>query len=300
MAVLIALKSVLAIAAPSKLFPVLKARKTKVLRAFLFCTALFGTQNLYAVECPALPIHQTVTVTQVIDGDTLRLADGRRLRLPTINTPELAREGNPEQALALAAQLAVQSFLEDGNPQVGISFGTRRQDRYGRLLAHVIHPSKGNLEAFLVAKGLAFPIPVPPDMTQATCLQDLAEQARREGLGIWANDYWQALDVDELENEQPAFRRVCGQINKVDAASGLWLETQGDLVFRITEQDSIYFNNSNFEISDAKSWPGKYLEAWGWLRDRRDQNDLIARGFKPWVLQVRTPYVLRWVQSCDQ
>jgi len=289
----------LAIAAASKSFSVSKARKAYGLRAFLFGAALVAIKPVVATECPPLPTHETVAVSQVIDGDTLRLADGQRLRLLAVNTPELAHDGIPEQALARTAQQAVKEFFEGSGTDIAISFGERRQDRYGRLLAHVSHPRKGSLEAFLVSQGLAFPISVPPDMGQAPCLLELAEEARHQGLGIWADDYWQPVDVAHLNNVKPAFRRVCGKITNVDEASGLWLETQGDLVFRIGEQDLIYFNDSKFDATATKTWQGQSLEAWGWLRDRRDQTDLIARGFKPWVLQVRSPYVMRWVEHCN-
>src|SRR5690606_5958204 len=93
-----------------------------------------------AEECLAPVVHERAQVAQVVDGDTLRLRDGRTVRLLAINAPELANDGNPEQPLARASREAVVAFIA-GTEFVQLSFESRRADRYGRILAHVTHPS---------------------------------------------------------------------------------------------------------------------------------------------------------------
>lgn len=54
--------------------------------------------------CP-LPVKpQQVAVRQVLDGDTVRLGDGRSVRLIGINAPELGRKGRPSEPYAEAAR----------------------------------------------------------------------------------------------------------------------------------------------------------------------------------------------------
>jgi micrococcal nuclease len=251
-------------------------------------------------ECPEPTVHERVRLSAVHDGDTLRLTDGRRLRLLSVNAPELAIDGKAEQPLARASREAVEAFFAD-TKSVHLSFESRRADRYGRLLAHVTHPSGRNLESYLVRQGLALPLVVPPDMAFATCLQALAEEARREGRGIWQTDYWQPLPATELERAEPEFRVVCGQISKVDLQQDLWLELTGDLVIRIAREDAPFFAGSEFGLAEVRSWVGRSIRVSGWLQDRSNDRQLIERGYKPWLVQARSPFALEWMegpQSC--
>lgn len=223
------------------------------------------------------------------------------MRLLTINAPELANDGKDEQPLARASQVAAKAFFADTDT-VYLSFESRRTDRYGRVLAHVTHPSGRNLESFLVSQGLALPHPVPPDLYLANCLQALANDARQAARGLWREDYWQALPATRLQGAAEEFRLVCGRVSKVSRANGLWLELDGELVVRIDERDFPYFAKSRFDIRQAETWIGRYIEASGWLRNRSNNKALMKRGFKSWVLQVRSPFVLAWLdkaQSCE-
>lgn len=83
----------------------------------------------------------------VLDGDTLRLPDGRRLRLAAVDTPELGRPFAAEARDFSAARLAAAAGwqLEPDEPP---------HDHYGRLLADLLLDGKSLSEA-LVAAGLA-------------------------------------------------------------------------------------------------------------------------------------------------
>lgn len=252
--------------------------------------------SVWGEECPPLAVHERVRLSAVHDGDTLRLIDGRRVRLLTINAPELATDGKNEQPLARASRDAAKAFFADTD-SVYLSFESRRTDRYGRILAHVTHPSGRTLESFLVSQGLALPYPVPPDLQLARCLQASADEARREGRGLWQSNYWQALPATRLHQADEAFRLVCGRIAKVSRQDGLWLELDGDLVLRIADHDFPYFADSAFDIEQAESWIGRHIEATGWLRNRSHNKTLMRRGFKPWTLQVRSPFVMAWMDD---
>jgi endonuclease YncB( thermonuclease family) len=84
---------------------------------------------------------------EVLDGDTLRLPDGRKLRLAAIDTPELGRPGAQQAAECLAGLLQGRRLrLQPPDPP---------RDRYGRLLADVVADGS-SVSAALVERGLAW------------------------------------------------------------------------------------------------------------------------------------------------
>jgi endonuclease YncB( thermonuclease family) len=84
---------------------------------------------------------------EVIDGDTLRWPDGRRVRLAAIDTPEVGRPLADEAARFVAEALA--------GREVALVPPDPPTDRYDRLLADVLVDGRSLSEA-LVASGLAW------------------------------------------------------------------------------------------------------------------------------------------------
>ena len=85
-------------------------RRTPKVRRFLLGLALASCASLGQAtawaDCPAAPRTPETGVRRVIDGDTLVLADGRHVRLISINAMELAHDGRAEQLYAAAAPTA--------------------------------------------------------------------------------------------------------------------------------------------------------------------------------------------------
>ena len=159
------------------------------LRGALFIfSALLATASSAAVpECPLPAGSERVRVEHVIDGDTLRLADNRRLRLIGINAPDSRRGEHPPQPLAAAAGAALETLLEQqGYRLLALHFDSSRQDHYGRLLAHASLPDGSNPAEHLLEQGLATALAVPPNTGMANCYQRLEQRARAASRGIWA------------------------------------------------------------------------------------------------------------------
>jgi len=92
-------------------------------------------------------------VTQVIDGDTLVLAGGARVRVLGIDAPEMEKEGRPAEFLAHKAKAALAALTL--NRQVRLEYDQLRYDHYGRLLAYLFLPDQTFVNAELVRQGLA-------------------------------------------------------------------------------------------------------------------------------------------------
>jgi micrococcal nuclease len=130
---------------------------------------------------PAVPQVSRSVVAFVNDGDTLRLTDGRRVRLVQIDAPELATECYGRAARRALIQLAPPGtrVTLERDPVLDAV------DRYGRLLRYVIVDAR-NVNLQLVAKGAAEPYFFHGDRGRlAHSLFVAAVSARTHRLGIW-------------------------------------------------------------------------------------------------------------------
>jgi micrococcal nuclease len=121
-------------------------------------------------------------VARVVDGDTVDLTDGAKIRLVQIDTPEL---GSGE-CYSRAAAKALRRLLPQG-AAVGLEADPRldQVDRYGRLLRYLWR-GKTNLNVELVREGAATVWFYGHDTGRyAGRLLRAAEHARALGKGLW-------------------------------------------------------------------------------------------------------------------
>jgi micrococcal nuclease len=119
-------------------------------------------------------------VIKVIDGDTIDLTGGERLRLLGIDTPE---RGEP---LYDSARVFLQSLIEDRTLE--ISFSKRKRDNYGRLLGYAyIDTFFVNRE--MIRNGLAYLYLFKDNLSdneQTAALQAAQNEAMEAGRNIWS------------------------------------------------------------------------------------------------------------------
>lgn len=125
------------------------------------------------------PTEKQVLVTRVIDGDTIELEDGTRVRLLGIDTPELGQCASQEAADATSKLVL--------NKNVRLETDVQLQDKYGRTLAHVFVNGK-QVNEELVKMGWATTLTIPPNVKYVDQLLIAQQEAREAKLGIWAND----------------------------------------------------------------------------------------------------------------
>ena len=227
-----------------------------------------------------------IRVDQVIDGDTLRLADGRSVRVIGINAPEVKRGAKAGQPLGNEARIAARAFIAASGDEVQLGYEQEKKDHYGRLLAHVYNTQGKSLGAELLTQGLVFAIAIPPNVAQSDCLYRLQHKAREQGYGIWGHRAWHIQPSAGLTPADIGFRRIAGRIEKVTINSAVWIELEGQLVIQIARDDWSYFPQQRGQWLSLK---GRRLEAEGWISYRRPKNTR----FKPLMMRVRSPHALR-------
>ena len=132
-----------------------------------------------------LPAGVDVAVTRVVDGDTLVVTGGERVRLIGMDTPETVAPNRPVGCYGKEASAFTASLLPPGTG-VRLVGDAEERDVYGRLLAYVYRRSDALfVNAELVRRGYAQPLTIPPNVAHADELAALARQARESSQGLW-------------------------------------------------------------------------------------------------------------------
>ena len=122
---------------------------------------------------------EVAKVIQVIDGDTITVAGGYRVRYIGIDTPEIY----PEKEAYGAEAWRANRLLVEGK-EVRLERDVSQTDRYGRLLRYV-YVDDILVNAELVKQGLAEAKAYPPDIKYQDLLEAMESAAKAAGRGIW-------------------------------------------------------------------------------------------------------------------
>ncbi|MGD9496232.1 MAG: thermonuclease family protein [Armatimonadota bacterium] len=126
-----------------------------------------------------MPAHFRAVCSRVIDGDTIELAGGERVRYIGIDAPEM----RPVQAWAEAATEANRELVEGRG--VLLELDAQERDRYGRLLAYV-YVDGLFVNAEMVRRGYAQVSTYPPNVRHQDSLLAAEGAARAAGCGLWS------------------------------------------------------------------------------------------------------------------
>lgn len=122
-------------------------------------------------------------VARVIDGDTVELQDGRRLRYIGVDTPETVAPGQPVQCYGPEASSRNKALVE--GKVVGLEKDMSETDSFGRLLRYV-YSDGWMVNAILVEEGYARARAFPPDTRYSSAFSALEAQAMAAGRGMWS------------------------------------------------------------------------------------------------------------------
>ncbi len=227
--------------------------------------------------CPAPAGLPTVSVQRVVDGDTLKLSDGRSVRLIGLNAPELAHHGRSAEPFAELARRRLQELVSASDGRVGLQPGRETKDHYGRTLAHVYDSQGRNLEAQLLAEGLGYLVAVAPNVALVGCQQDAERSARASRLGLWRKSPVQTPE----QLSAGGFALIRGQVARVERnRGGLWLELDDSLVLHIAPKWL-----GQFDLASLQGLAGRRIEARGWVVDRARRGG-VKPGQARWMLPL--------------
>ena len=148
------------------------------------------------ISASACTASDTFTVSKVIDGDTIQLSNGERVRLVGLDTPESSgnpklrrdskRTGQDVKAIIEMGKKATEftKQLVEGR-QVRLEFDVQQRDKYARLLAYVYLQDGTFVNAQILKAGYAQVMTMPPNVKYQDLFLNLQQEAREQRRGLW-------------------------------------------------------------------------------------------------------------------
>ena len=162
----------------------------------VIATAIYAGLKYLPFSGNASATDDLVTVSRVIDGDTIELSNAGKVRLIGVDTPEvhysdkLVRDAGKNgkdiktiQALGRKASAHTKGLCL--GRKVRLEFDVEKRDRYGRLLAYVYLEDGTFLNARIIEDGYGSVLTVPPNVKYAELLLKAERRARDSGSGLW-------------------------------------------------------------------------------------------------------------------
>lgn len=219
----------------------------------------------------------TARVAYVIDGDTVILKSGERVRLLGINTPEIAHKNTKGEPLGEQARQALIRLID--KKTVTLKLGVESRDRYGRLLAHLISGSGKSIGAALLEQGLAAVVAIPPNIDHLPEFRRAEDLARRARRGVWADPYFEPRSADLLRAGDQGFRRVVGVVSRVAS-------TNKRVYLQLTPQFSIAILRPHWE----RYWQGQPEQ---YLKKRITVRGWLVSSPRRWRINIGHPAMIR-------
>jgi micrococcal nuclease len=140
--------------------------------------------------------YTDIYVKRVIDGDTILLETGERVRLIGIDTPEIHESDKlyrdsqrTQQDISTIKELGMRAYkftknLVEGK-RISLEFDAEKYDKYGRLLAYVYLKDGTFVNAKIIEEGYASLMTIPPNVKYSDLFLKLYQQARTNRSGLW-------------------------------------------------------------------------------------------------------------------
>lgn len=164
-------------------------RSKKYQYLWIFILVLFSASYLYLLfyflnnnqKLPAL--NSTEKVTRIIDGDTIEIEGGIRIRLIGIDTPELKNKDKNIDCYALEAKNKTSELLI--GKSVFLEKDVSETDKFGRLLRYVYLGSE-LINNTLIKEGYAKVATYPPDIKYSSVFVQSQREAIKNSSGLWS------------------------------------------------------------------------------------------------------------------
>ncbi len=151
--------------------------------------------------------QETTTVSRVVDGDTIVLADGRKVRYVGIDTPETVDPDKPVQCYGKDASNKNKELVEGKTITLVGDPTSDNVDKYNRIIRYIYLPNQNqSVNMQLVREGYAFAYTKYPNHLKQLFVEE-EKKAQSENKGFWG-----VCDV-AVPTPVPTFSGSCANAN---------------------------------------------------------------------------------------
>jgi len=126
--------------------------------------------------------NEGVKVVRAIDGDTIEIEGGQKVRYIGIDTPETSDPRKPIQCFGKESADKNRELVE--GKKVYLEKDISETDKYGRLLRYV-YIDNIFINDYLVRQGFAYSSSYPPDIKYQDQFVNAQDEAMRGSSGLW-------------------------------------------------------------------------------------------------------------------
>ncbi|MCK9572905.1 MAG: thermonuclease family protein [Candidatus Omnitrophica bacterium] len=224
--------------------------------------------------------YSHIKVTHVIDGDTVKLADGKTLRYIGIDTPEtrIKQGGNfmyQPQPFAIEAKKLNEKLVL--GKTVKIEFDVEKTDKYKRLLGYCFLEDGTFVNNELLKQGLAVIYTHPPNIKFSDTFFTAQQKARKEKKGLWGA--YETINAEESYLYVNQIRTVRGTVKgsrRTKKCTLLNLAVTNGKIFKVVIFENSYKYFSERDINLSRFYTGKTIEVSGKIRRYNGSYEIIA------------------------
>lgn len=162
-------------------------------------TSLIYLASNAITSSEAAPEGTYFYVKRVIDGDTIKLSDGQKVRLIGIDTPESfyndkllrdSKKSNRDIETIIKLGKRATSFTRTLclGKRVRLEYDVVMRDKYKRTLAYVYLEDGTFVNAKILEEGYAQVMTIPPNVKYADYFLRLQREARDKNKGLWSRE----------------------------------------------------------------------------------------------------------------
>lgn len=222
-----------------------------------------------AFSWDGLELGEQGLVATVVDGDTVILESGLKVRLVGIQAPKLplGRVGFKKWPYGEEAKLALRGLVE--GRRVRLYYGGARRDRYGRALAHLRVMDDGLwIQRRLLAVGMARVYSFSDNRALITEMLKVEQVARSLGRGLWSLESYHLLSAESLGKQTHGFQIIEGKVVQAAVVRGRGYLNFGpdwktDFTISVGPADLRSFAAAGMDFG---AYEGRSVRVRGWVR----------------------------------
>ncbi len=136
-------------------------------------------------------------VSRVIDGDTIELEGGQKVRYIGINSPETVHPEKSVECFGKEASNKNKELVE--GKEIKLEKDVSETDKYDRLLRYV-YVGDLFINDYLVRNGYAYSSSYPPDIKFQEQFRKAEEEAKNNKRGLWADNVCNSTNTPTNQN----------------------------------------------------------------------------------------------------